>query len=440
MTPISLGRFGDARREAAGVLLHARLVENGARGISVRRLGVDRAGELRLTRFLHSEAVCIKEMLATAAERTAERCAGSEVLVIQDTTVVRSSGGGGLYLHVAIALDATDGALLGLVHASFLTRKQGRRAKRGSRPIKDKESRRWLEGAEAAARVCAKARRITVVADRESDIYEAFARRPAAVDLLVRAAQDRALDDGERLFSAIDSEPPAGRTTIAVPAKAGRAAREAKLAVRFMPVELKRPGKGVRHDVPASVRLSLVDTREVEPPRGIDGLHWRLLTTWPVNALSEALLVTSMYRCRWMIEQLFRTMKTQGFDIEALRTETEAPLQRLVTATLIAAVTVQQLLHARDGKSARPLSDVLAPGDVRLLQALNNSIEGKTARQQNPHPPDSLAYAAWVCGRLGGWTGYYGEPGPIVLLRGWQKFQAAKQTLISLKHQDVRIC
>lgn len=439
MTPISLGRFGDARREAAGILLHARLVENGARGISVRRLGEDRAGELRLTRFLHSEAVCIREMLATAADRTAGRCAGRDVLVIQDTTVVRSSGGGGLYMHVAIALDATDGALLGLVHAGFLSRKRGRRAKRTSRPIKDKESRRWLEGAEAAARVCAKARRITVVADRESDIYEAFVRRPAAVDLLVRAAQDRALDGGERLFSSIDAEPAAGQTTIAVPAKPGQAARAARLAVRFMPVELKRPGKGVRGDLPASVRLSLVDTREVEAPRRIDRLHWRLLTTWPVDVLSEALMVSGMYRCRWMIEQLFRTMKTQGFDIEALRTETEAPLKRLVTATLIAAITVQQLLHARDGKSARPLSDILPPEDTALLQAVNRSVEGKTERQQNPHPPDSLAYAAWVCGRLGGWTGYYGEPGPIVLLRGWQKFQAVKQTLISLKHQDVRI-
>lgn len=439
MTPISLGRFGDARREAAGVLLHARLVENSAGGISVRRLGVGRAGELRLTRFLHNAAVCIEEMLATAAGRTAGRCAGRDVLVIQDTTVVRSSGGGGLYLHVAIALDATDGALLGLVHASFLARKRGRRRQRTSRPIRDKESRRWLEGAEAAARVCAKARRITVVADRESDIYEAFASRPAGVDLLVRAAQDRALDDGQRLFSSIDCGPSAGQTTIAVPAKPGRAARRAKLAVRFMPVELKQPGKGVRGDGPASVPLSLVDTREVEPPRGLDPLHWRLLTTWPVNALSEALLVTNMYRCRWMIEQLFRTMKTQGFDIEALRTATEAPLKRLVTATLIAAITVQQLLHARDGKSARPLSDVLAAEDSALLQALNHSVEGKTARQRNPHPPDSLAYAAWVCGRLGGWTGYYGEPGPIVLLRGWQMLQAAKQTLISLKNQDVRI-
>jgi hypothetical protein len=32
------------------------------------------------------------------------------VLAIQDTTVVKSSGGGGIYLHACIALDAQDGA------------------------------------------------------------------------------------------------------------------------------------------------------------------------------------------------------------------------------------------------------------------------------------------------------------------------------------------
>jgi hypothetical protein len=80
--------------------------------------------------------------------------------------VVRSDGGGGLYLHVAIAVDAEDGALLGLVYATFLTREHGRRATRTRRPIKDKESQRWLDGAEAAALVCAKARRINMIADR----------------------------------------------------------------------------------------------------------------------------------------------------------------------------------------------------------------------------------------------------------------------------------
>jgi len=395
MTCISLGRSGDARREDAGTLLHARLVEDRARGISVRRLGQDRA------------------------------------------TVVRSDGGGGLYLHVAIAVDAKDGALLGLVYATFLTREHGRRATRTSRPIADKESQRWLDGATAAARVCAQARRITMIAGRESDIYAAFARRPAGVDLLVRAAQDRALDDGGRLFARLDAQRAAGRMSIDVPAKPGQKARTAILAVRFLSVELKRPRSALRCDAPPAVSLSLVDTREIKARHGGEPLHWRLLSTWCIGDLTDARAVIGLYRCRWMIEQLFRTMKTQGFDIEAPRMETEPPLRRLVMATLIAAVTVQQLLHARDGATARPLSDAFDVADQSLLEALNRSVEGKTAKQQNPHPPGTLAYAAWTCGRLGGWTGYYGQPGPIVLLWGWQKFQAAKQVLVSLRHQDV---
>ena len=43
-----------------------------------------------------------------------------------------------------------------------------------------------------------------------------------------------------------------------------------------------------------------------------------------------------------------------------------------------------------------------------------------------PHPKGSLAYAAWVFARLGGWTGYYGKPGPIVMLRGHTEFHAIK--------------
>jgi hypothetical protein len=47
-----------------------------------------------------------------------------------------------------------------------------------------------------------------------------------------------------------------------------------------------------------------------------------------------------------------------------------------------------------------------------LLEALPADLGGATARQRNPHPPGTLAYAAWVIARLGGWTGYYGNPAP----------------------------
>ena len=370
-------------------------------------------------------------MVAETAARTAMRCGGRHVLALQDTTVVRSEGGGGLYLHPGLAVDAESGAILGLTHAVFLSRTQGRKADRRSKPIAEKESHRWLETAERSAQVCRTAARLTVIGDRENDIFQAFARRPDGADLLVRAAHDRALEDGGRLFAEIDALPVAGRAELDLPAKPGRKARQAKVAVRFTTARLARPRNGLREGLPASLAVTVVDVREETPSDGESPVHWRLLTTHQAASAAEAFAVVDLYRRRWAIEQLFRTLKTQGFDIEGLLIEDEAPRRRLVMAALIAAITVQQLVHARDGQAAapgplRPVTDAFEPEDQPLLEAFCAKLEGKTERQKNPHPKGSLAYAAWVCARLGGWTGYYGKPGPIVMLEGWRYFQAAK--------------
>jgi hypothetical protein len=404
-------------------------------------LGGDRAGEVRLTRFLRNEAVTCSEMLAEAAERTAERCVGRHVLAIQDTTVLRSHGGGGDYLHAVLALDAQDGAILGLIDGRFLQRDGGRRADRRAAGIEEKESFRWLEGADQAASVCAGASCVTVIADRESDIFEAFALCPEGAELLVRAAHDRSLDDGRALFAAIDAAAVAGRAELSLPAKPlgaglGRKRRTARLEARFLAVALARPKSGRRADLPASVALNLVDIREIDPEPGAAPIHWRLLTTHAVTDAADAWAVAELYRRRWAIEQLFRTLKTDGFDIEDIRIEAPSPRNRLVTATVIAAVCIQQLVHARDAAPGplRPLSDAFEPGDTPLLEACCAQLEGKTQRQKNPHPKGTLAYAAWVCARLGGWTGYYGKPGPVVMLAGWLEFQARKRGAALLNH------
>jgi hypothetical protein len=412
-------------------------VGSGGRKLRVRRLGRDRAGEIRLTRFLRNEAVTSAEMLAQAAERTAERCVGRHVLAIQDTTVLRSQGGGGDYLHAVLALDAQDDTILGLIDGQFLDRDGGRRAGRRAATIEEKESFRWLEGADQAASVCAGAACVTVIADRESDIFEAFALRPEGVALVVRAAHDRSLEDGRALFAAIDAAPVAGQADLDLPAKPGRKRRTARMATRFMVVALARPKNGLRDGLPSSVALNLVDLREIDPPPGEAAIHWRLLTTHAVTSAAQALAVADLYRRRWAIEQMFRTLKTEGFDIEDVRIEEPAPRNRLVTAALIAAVCIQQLVHARDGGPGplRPLSDAFEPRDIPLLEACCAQLEGKTQRQKNPHPKGSLAYAAWVCARLGGWTGYYGKPGPIVMFEGWLEFQARKRGADLLKHR-----
>lgn len=428
-----------------GVWLHGRLVEVGGRGVRVRRLGGDRAGEIRLTRFLRNPAVTVEEMVAEAAARTATRCAGRHVLMLQDTTIASPEVSmTGLFLHAVLAVDAADGAVLGLAQADF-HRRDGTSVKAISRvtPFEDRHTARWLAGVEAAGRVGAAAARVTVIGDRESDIFEVFAQRPAGVDLLIRARHDRALGDGgARMFARIDATPELGRALLDLPAIPGRRARTAALAVRALKVEPVRPGKGgCGKPWPSGLELTLVDVCEAKPPPATEPVHWRLLTTLPAADAAEAFAVADLYRRRWAIEQLFRTLKTKGFDIEGLRIGEDAPLSKLVTATLIAAVTVQQLVHAREGKAGqgplRPLTDAFDQNDLPLLRAFTAKLQGKTARQKNPHPEASLAYAAWVCARLGGWTGYYGKPGPIVMLNGWLHFQAARQGAAVTAHHDV---
>ena len=97
-----------------------------------------------------------------------------------------------------------------------------------------------------------------------------------------------------------------------------------------------------------------------------------------------------------------------------------------VGAATVAAVTVMQLVQARDGTTDQSLGDAFDPADQPVLEALSAKLEGKTARQKNPHPKASLAFAAWVIARLGGWTGYYGKPGPRVMRRGLDDFQRIK--------------
>ena len=407
----------------------ARLVCVGQSGISVRRVGGNRAGEIRFTRFLRNRRVRPEEMVATARARTAGLVKGRHILAIQDTTTLRDDGKQrSLNLHPMIAVDAGDGGLLGLVDAVFLSHVGGKKRLSAKRPFAEKESRRWLDATHTAASlVAAGAACVTVIADREGDIYEDFACRPAETELLIRAHHDRNLEDGGTLNGCMEEAPELGRESIDLPANPGRPARKVVLALRSRKVTLVRPKRNHPAEaakLPENVTLTLIEAREVNPPDAVTPVHWRLLTTHTVVTLEDACRITSFYRQRWTIEQVFRVMKTKGFNIEAVRVAEDGPFENLTTATLIAAIQVLQMVRERDGAAARPLQDALDPEDQPALEAICQSLEGKTEKQKKPHPKGSLAYASWVCARLGGWTGYYGKPGPIVMMHGLQSLKA----------------
>jgi hypothetical protein len=406
-----------------------------------------RAREIQFTRFLRNPAVTAAEMASHAAEHTAVRAAGRDVVVIQDTSELAlggrrakasgygpvGKGGGlrGLLLHAALAVDAGSGSVLGLIDAKVWNRKGGKVKPRRTRKTSQKESQRWLDATSRAGEVLAAANSITGVSDRESDIYEHFARHPDNVHLIVRACQNRQIQTGDAdqinlLFSHVDGLPEQGRLTVKIPAAPGRKARVTELAIRFSRVVLRKPLHGAAPDLPETIALTMVDVRETSKPEGGKPVHWRLLTTHEVTSIDEARRIVDLYRLRWTIEEFFHTLKTAGFDIEAADIGDPQVMIKFVTAAVVAAVTVMQLVKARDGTTGQSLADAFEPADQPILEAISAQLEGKTERQKNPHPRGSLAFAAWVIGRLGGWTGYYGKPGPQVMRRGLDDFQRIK--------------
>jgi hypothetical protein len=303
----------------------------------------------------------------------------------------------------------------------------------------DKESQRWLSVAAQAGAVLSAARSITLISDRESDIYEHFARRPANVELIIRASWNRKIELSSEasapLFTFADGLPEAARFSVKIPAAPGRKERTAELALRFSPVTLCRPHPSPAPDLPDTIRLTMVDVRELSSNHEGEPIHWRLLTTHVLTSPQQARRIVDLYRMRWTIEEFFRTLKTAGFDIEAADIGEPAVMIKFVAAATVAAVTIMQLVRARDGTTEDKLAEAFEPEDQPVLEALSSQLEGATARQKNPHPKGTLAFAAWVIARLGGWTAYYGKPGPKVMRLGLEDFRRIKYgTTLRLKN------
>lgn len=181
---------------------------------------------------------------------------------------------------------AGTGGVIGLVDCTVLNRTAGKVTDHKERASDDKQSRRWLHGAEIVADRLATVESITMVGDRE--IYDLFARRPAHVHLLCRSAYPRAITTGGLLPDHCARVPEQGRETIAVPQKGKQKARHATVALRFDAIRLRRPvATGVTAQ-PRTIALWVVDVREVDPAGGAEPLHWRLLITHAVTTLARS--------------------------------------------------------------------------------------------------------------------------------------------------------
>jgi hypothetical protein len=407
-------------------------------------LGDNRAEHVRFRRFLANEAVTIEEMVSHRAALTAQAVVGRHVLAIQDTSEInyqaqhgRKRGLGtvgngtdvGLFVHPVIAVDAEAEQCFGLVDVQLWRRRKRKAANYRQLPIERKESYRWLKGGAQAKSVLTQASMVTIMDDREGDIYEKWARLPDhRTHLLTRASRNRSLADGNSLFPWLDSLPEAHRYMLDLTAQPGkRSARQACIAVRYGPIRIRRPRSCSDPNAPKEIELFAVQAREINPPPGEKAICWRLVTTHPVESVAQALQIIGWYRLRWHIEQLFRTLKRQGLGIEQSVVEDGVALEKLVIIALIGACITMQLVLARaaEGQDA-PAERVFDEMQVEVLHVLQAKLQGQTSKQKNPYRPNTLAWASWTIARLGGWTGYQSDrsTGPITMRDGLERFNS----------------
>lgn len=413
--------------------------------MSLRGLSSGRAGEVQFGRFLSNKKVKVIELIDNVCKSTIEASKDRHVLLIEDTTeanfqnhVNRVKGLGtvgngkdvGFFVHPLLAVDAQEGVCLGLADLHIWQRTEPQSKDYKKLPIEEKESFRWIETAERGKSRLSQTPLLTVVADREADIYELWDRLPdERTHVLVRASQDRLLVHSEedkeekerKLFGYMDCLPVEGSYILDLPATKKRSKHDAVMVVRFGQVRIKRPQSRMDKSSSSDILVSIIDVREDDS--SVVGnevpIHWRLVTTHEVKSMAQARQCIEWYCQRWHIEQTFRTVKSQGLDIESSLIESGEKLEKLAVLAFSAAVKVMQLVMARDG-STRPATDVFDEDDIEVLQHVGKSLEGKTEKQKNHYEVGSLAWSAWIIARLGGWKGYKSErkPGPITMCNG----------------------
>ncbi len=197
------------------------------------------------------------------------------------------------------------------------------------------------------------------------------------------------------------------------------------MSLRFAELLLKRPKNIIDGELPDTVRVNVIEVREPHPPKGAEPIHWILLTTHEIATVADAWRIVGWYKLRWIIEQLFRTLKLQGLRIEDSQLATADRLCKLVAIAARAAAIIIQLVQARDGRDIQPANLAFTHDEIELIARLDHKMQAKTARQSNPHPKYSLAWAARVIAKLGGWHEYQNKPpGPITFSNGLTYFRA----------------
>lgn len=417
-----------------------------------------RASKVGAYRILNNDKFTHMDLLDCTYKQSSLKQNAKHLLCIQDTTEFNFSGhinkkklkdpnmgdvfrkpSFGFFCHPTIILDPNEELILGYSNVQIWNRTWGMEDKHSRKykqlPIEEKESYRWIKSVQETKNILSNTSVITHIGDRENDIYEAFSKlSDEQIHLLIRMSTNRKLTNQEMLFDKLSMQKVAFKYSLNISGNNNRTARKTTMNVKFVEVELKCPKDKLSKGYPKSVKLWAIETKEANPPKGEEPIHWRLLTTHELSNLELVKNCIEWYKKRWYIEELFRVLKSKGFNIEATQLHKGKSIKKLTVLAMISALEVMNLKLTYNRKIDKDASIMFNKEQIMLMKILIKEYEGKTLKQKNNYKIESILWATWLIARMGGWDGYDSSspPGYITIKNGLDKFHTKFELYKSL--------
>lgn len=359
-------------------------------------------------RFVGNDRVSLEDVLSGHIKQTLHRLQAVDTpIVLHDTSDVNAASVD-FRIHVSLVVDLANRLPLGVLN--ILPNPRGANEKK--QPDAENENLRWWQGVEASE---AKLQKTAIhIKDREACTNAILGEFIAAKKrFVIRGKGERkVVGVQETVAEFLQGQPVLANREVHIgkrnpygnkedrKAHPPRDARIARLAVTACTLELPKIGP-----------INVVSVHEPVPPDGEKPIEWILYTTEPIDSAEAVLQVVDLYRVRWLIEELFKALKT-GCRYEARQLESYEAM--LVALGIFMPMAVQMLaLRTQARISAdRPASEVLSAVQLEILAALPRTRK---------YPQKTIREALLAIAGLGGHLKNNGDPGWLTLGRGFEK-------------------
>lgn len=417
------------------------------------------ADQEALYRFFANPKVTAEKLLSGHRRATCERIVGQKrIRVVHDTSEFSFDGDRkglgilqgftkGFFGHFALAVGGDETreplGVLGIrpfINDDVAARRGMTQAQKNitatRKPREEKKSRRWEEHAINVAKTLPRGVEAIHVMDQEADDMSVFsALEREGLKFVIRADPKRLTADGTPLNELLANQEAKPFRAVGISSRSRKQARThperkertATLVARMGVANFVR--KKTRFEPACQATLYAVHVLEPNPPAGEAPIDWMLLTNQPILTMEQLEQLVDDYRARWMIEEYFKALKT-GCAFEKRQLCSLDGLLRALALLVPMAWQLLRLRHVARDEVVRPAAAVLSADQLHLLRILLEK-RGR-ALPTSPTARDAMLGVA----ALGGHIKNNGDPGWIVLGRGFNRLAEAEDLWSALRRSD----